>query len=77
LALRKKTCETRVNIEDAELASNQIPPSAPSPVVGIFTDPGFTPGSTPDFGPGSGSNSIAVDRNQNTRASWFQSSGVV
>jgi hypothetical protein len=29
-------------------------------------DPGFTPGSTPDFPPGSGSNLIAVDRNQNT-----------
>ena len=40
-------------------------------------DPGFTPGSTPDFGPGSGSNSIAIDRNQNDRNSCFHSFGVV
>jgi hypothetical protein len=25
------------------MASNQIPPSAPSPAIGIYTDPGLTP----------------------------------
>lgn len=29
------------------------------------TDPGFTPGSTPSFGPGSGSISIVNGRNKN------------
>jgi hypothetical protein len=29
-------------------------------------DPGFTPGSTPDFGPGSGSTSVAVSSNKTT-----------
>jgi hypothetical protein len=64
-----ESCEIRVIAGVVKMASNQIPPSAPSPVVGIFTDPGFTPGSTPGFGPRSGSNSIAVDRNKNTRTS--------
>jgi hypothetical protein len=42
-----------MNIQSIELPSNQIPPSAPSPDIGIYSDPVLLLFSGYGFGPGS------------------------